>query len=179
MCAVWIVLSINGKESPLYLRVATNEVFLGDYSTLKNDHMTLMYAMWPVNVKKNISIEVVRNIPLSNYLKKHDVSVIYFFAIYGHFYEIDVFPLGAFSIRNFNLHNLKANELANELLKHCLFVLYFFFKQMHSTNLFLIKDEQAQKSIIFPTVLTLLSYVSLPLHTAQIQSILIYKSPSR
>ncbi len=76
----------------------------------------LMYAMWPVNVKKKNSIEVVRNIPLSNCLKKHQFywTRNFVFAIYGHFYEIDVFPLGAFSIRNFNLQNFKANELANE-----------------------------------------------------------------
>ncbi len=29
--------------------------------------------------------------------------------IYGSFCEIDAFPLGVFSIRNFNLHNLKGN----------------------------------------------------------------------
>uniref|UniRef100_A0A673JB82 RNA helicase n=1 Tax=Sinocyclocheilus rhinocerous TaxID=307959 RepID=A0A673JB82_9TELE len=33
-------LSINGRESPLYWRAAMYDVFLGGYSTLKNDHMT-------------------------------------------------------------------------------------------------------------------------------------------
>ncbi len=33
-------LSINGRESPLYSRAATYEMFLGGYSTLKNDHMS-------------------------------------------------------------------------------------------------------------------------------------------
>ncbi len=32
-----------------------------------------------------------------------------FFAIYRSFCEIDAFPLGVFSIRNFNLRNLKGN----------------------------------------------------------------------
>ncbi len=33
-------LSINGRESPLYLRATMYEVFLGGYSTLKNDYIT-------------------------------------------------------------------------------------------------------------------------------------------
>ncbi len=33
-------LSINGRESPLYSRATTYEVFLEGYSTLKNDYMT-------------------------------------------------------------------------------------------------------------------------------------------
>ncbi len=33
----------------------------------------------------------------------------FFFAIYGRFCEIDAFPLGVFSMRNFNLRNLKGN----------------------------------------------------------------------
>ncbi len=151
------------RKAP-YTWAAIYEVFLGGYSTLKNDHMTLMYAMWKKHFHWSCAKYSFVELPEKTPCERNFV-----FAIYGHFYEIDVFPLGAFSIRNFNLHNLKANEL----IKHCLFVLYFFFKQMHSTNLFLIKDEQAQKSIIFPTVLTLLSYFS------QIQSILIYKSPNR
>ncbi len=36
---MYLYASINGKESPLNLRVAMYEVFLGSYNTLKNDHM--------------------------------------------------------------------------------------------------------------------------------------------
>ncbi len=41
--------------------------------------------------------------------KTPHASVKTFFAIYGSFCEIDAFPLGVFSIFNFNLRNLKGN----------------------------------------------------------------------
>ncbi len=58
-----------------YLRAATYEVFLGGYSTLKNDHMTFYVRVscktsydtaCPVKAEKNISIAVLQNIPFSN-----------------------------------------------------------------------------------------------------------------
>ncbi len=39
------------------------EVFLGGYSTLKNDRVIFMYARWPVNAKKPVTIAVLQNIP--------------------------------------------------------------------------------------------------------------------
>ncbi len=45
-CAVLIrgYLSINCKVSPSYLRAARYEVFLGGYSTFKNNHVPFMYT---------------------------------------------------------------------------------------------------------------------------------------
>ncbi len=45
--------------------------------------------------------------------KPPHASVKTFFAIYGRFCEIGAFPLGVFSIRDFNLHNLKGNGNAS------------------------------------------------------------------
>ncbi len=58
MCSV-NCLSINGRESPLYSRTATYEVFLGGYSRL---HWRMIiwlftYAMWPVNAKKTFPLQ--------------------------------------------------------------------------------------------------------------------------
>ncbi len=63
--------AINGKERPLYFRAATYEVFLGGYSTLKNDQEIFTNARCPANVKKNNSIAVSQYFPLSNCLKTH------------------------------------------------------------------------------------------------------------
>ncbi len=41
--------------------------------------------------------------------KPPDASVKTVFAIYGFFCEVDMFSLGVFSVRNFNLHSLKGN----------------------------------------------------------------------
>ncbi len=86
------------------------EVFHGGYSTLKNDHVTFAYARRPVNEKKNCSHCTFAKYSFFELPEKppHG-SVKTFFAIYGSFCEIAMFPLGVFSIRNFNLHNLKGN----------------------------------------------------------------------
>ncbi len=47
------------------------EVFLGGYSTLKNDHMTFYVCHVTCKCEKNISIAVLQNISFSNCLKKH------------------------------------------------------------------------------------------------------------
>ncbi len=65
--------------------------------------------MWPVNAKKNISIAVLRNILFRIAWKTTSCEGKNIFAIYGSFCEIDAFPLGVFSIRNFKLRNLKDN----------------------------------------------------------------------
>ncbi len=56
-----------------------------------------------------VSIAVLRNNFLELPEKLPHASIKIFFAIYGSFCEIDVFPLGVFSIFNFNLRNLKGN----------------------------------------------------------------------
>ncbi len=45
----------------------------------------------------------------SGHVKASHVSVKTFFAIYVSFCKIDTFPLGVFSICDFNLRNLKGN----------------------------------------------------------------------
>ncbi len=50
--------SINGMESPLNLRVAMYELFLGSYNTLKNDHMVTCKCK-KIKNKKNVSIAVL------------------------------------------------------------------------------------------------------------------------
>ncbi len=54
LCAVN---AVNGKERPLYFRAATYEVFLGGYSTLKNDQEIFTNARCPANVKKTIPLQ--------------------------------------------------------------------------------------------------------------------------
>ncbi len=61
---------INGRESHLYSRAATYEVFIGGYSTL-NDHMTFYICYVICKCGKKISIAVSRNIHFSNCPKKH------------------------------------------------------------------------------------------------------------
>ncbi len=65
------------------------------------------YTMWPVNAKKNVSIWEIFLFRFA--WKTTSCERKNFFAIYGSFCEIDAFPLGVFSIRNFNLRNLKDN----------------------------------------------------------------------
>ncbi len=96
-------LSINGRESPLYSRQATYEVFLGGYSTLKSDHMTFYICHLTCKCEKEKFPLQFCEIFLFRIARKT------FFAIYGSFCEIDTFPLGIFSILNFNLRNLKGN----------------------------------------------------------------------
>ncbi len=57
----------------------------------------------------NKSIAVLLNIPFRIARKTTSCERKNFFAIYGSFCEIDAFPLGVFSIRNFRLRNLKGN----------------------------------------------------------------------
>ncbi len=102
--------SINSKASPLNLRVATYEGFLGGCSKLKNDHVIFMYTRWPVNAKKNCfhCCFVIYSFFELPEIPPH-ASVKTFFAIYGSFCKMYVFPLGIFSLCNFSLCNLKGN----------------------------------------------------------------------
>ncbi len=102
-------LSINGRESLLYSRATTYEVFLGGYSTLKNDYLIFAYATWPVNAEKTFPLQFCEIFLFRIAWKTTSCKRKNFFAIYGSFREIDAFPLGVFSIRNFNLRYLKSN----------------------------------------------------------------------
>ncbi len=86
------------------------EVFLGGYSTLKSDHMTFYIRHVACKCGKNVSIAVLAKYSFFRIAQKTtSCERKNFFAIYGSFCEIDAFPLGVFSIRNFNLRNLKGN----------------------------------------------------------------------
>ncbi len=103
-------LSINGRESPLYSRVTTYEVFLGGYSTLKNDYLTFYICQVTCKcAKKTFPLQFCEIFFFRIAWKITSCERKNFFAIYGSFCEIDTFPLGVFSIRNFNLRNLKGN----------------------------------------------------------------------
>ncbi len=84
--------------------MAKYELFLGGYSTLKNDHVTFSYARW---LKKKIQFCEIFLFRIAWKITSCECKN--FFAIYGSFCEIDMFPLGIFSIHTFNLRNLKGN----------------------------------------------------------------------
>ncbi len=82
---------INGRESPLYSREATYEVFLGGYSSLKNDYITFYICHVTCKCKK------IKTFPLK-------------------FYEIFLFRI-AWKTPSFNLRNLKGNGNAPNVKK--------------------------------------------------------------
>ncbi len=84
-------LSINGRESPLYSRATTYEVFLGGYGTLMNDYMTFTYAMWPVNAKKTFPFQFCELYLFRIDWKTTSCERKNFFAIYGSFCELTRF----------------------------------------------------------------------------------------
>ncbi len=89
-------LRINGRESPLYSRVAKYEVFLGGYSSLKNDYITFYICHVTCKCKK------IKTFPLK-------------------FYEIFLFRI-AWKTPSFNLRNLKGNGNAPNVKKQ---IIYF------------------------------------------------------
>ncbi len=103
-------LSINGRESPLYSRVTTYEVFLGGYSTLKNDYLTfyICQVTCKCEKKKHFHCSFAKYSFFELPEKSPHASVKTFLRYMGVFAKL-TFPLGVFSIRNFNLRNLKGN----------------------------------------------------------------------
>ncbi len=89
-------LSINSRESPLYSSATMHEVFLGGYSTLKNDYMTFYV--------RHVTCKCKKTFPLYIFCLYNTI----FFVINGIFFA-KLMHLGIFSIHNINLHNLKGN----------------------------------------------------------------------
>ncbi len=85
------------------------------------------YAMSPVNAKKPFPLQFCEILLFRIAWKTTSCERKNFFAIYGSFCEIGAFPLGVFSIRNFNLYNLKGNGNAATLNQFdATFLLSFF-----------------------------------------------------
>ncbi len=66
------------------------EVFLGGYSTLKNDHVTFMYAKWAVNVKKMFPLQLCKIFFFRIAWKSTSCKRKNFFTIYGSFCKISI-----------------------------------------------------------------------------------------